>query len=135
VNVWTTSGVRKVGTFYFLIALFTLVVCLIQQPVGEWSMFAMILGIALAIMALAGLYMAFTGKGMVSRRQRSLARQRKLTLVALGLVSVLLVLSILSDFTNWSVTDTMTVGIWVAVGGVLAAQAVVLNRAITQSGN
>jgi hypothetical protein len=134
VNVWSSGGVRKMGAYFAAVSIVTLVICFIQAPLDQWSIFAIILGIALAVLAVTGLYSAVTGRGTISRSKRSLESQRKLALVGLGFFSVAVVLSIVSDIESWSVTDTMTVGIWVAIGGMFLAQVVVVNRAINQSG-
>ncbi len=133
-NVWTTGGARKLGVYFVLVSAVTLVIGFVQLPLGQWPIFAIILGIALAVLGVTGLVTAVTGKGSISRSRRTLASQRKLALVGLGFFSLAIVLSIVSDLGTWSVTDTMTFGIWIAIAGMFVAQVVVVNRAISQSG-
>jgi uncharacterized membrane protein len=122
------------GVYFVLVSAVTLVIGFVQLPLGQWPIFAIILGIALAVLGVTGLVTAVTGKGSISRSRRTRESQRKLALVGLGFFSLAIVLSIVSDLGTWSVTDTMTFGIWIAIAGMFVAQVVVVNRAISQSG-
>ena len=99
-----------------------------QQPIGEWGGFGLLLGAALALLGLVGLWQGVTGKGNTRSTTMSESRQRVWAIVGLVAVSLAAVTTIISDQQSWSATDTLTTGIWVALLGLFVSQLVTLSR-------
>jgi hypothetical protein len=56
------------------------------------------------------------------------SRQRVWAIVGLVAVTLAVVVSIISDMTNWTASDTITVGIWVALLGLFVSQLATLSK-------
>lgn len=125
---WTTRQQRVLGWYYFLVALITLVIAVIQQPVGDWGGWGLLLGAALALLGLVGLWQGVTGKGNTRSTTMSESRQRVWAIFGLVAVTLAVVVSIISDMTNWIASDTITVGIWVALLGLFVSQLATLSK-------
>ncbi len=125
---WTTRQQKVLGWYYFLVALITLVIAVIQQPVGDWGGWGLLLGAALALLGLVGLWQGVTGKGNTRSTTMSESRQRVWAIVGLVAVTLAVVVSIISDMTNWIASDTITVGIWVALLGLFVSQLATLSK-------
>lgn len=127
-SAWTTGQQKVLGWYYFIVALITLVIAFVQQPIGEWGGFGLLLGAALALLGLVGLWQGITGKGNTRSTTMSESRQRVWAIVGLVAVSLAAVTTIISDQQSWSATDTLTTGIWVALLGLFVSQLVTLSR-------
>jgi hypothetical protein len=125
---WTTRQQKVLGWYYFLVALITLVIAVIQQPVGDWGGWGLLLGAAMALLGLVGLWQGVTGKGNTRSTTMSESRQRVWAIVGLVAVTLAVVVSIISDMTNWTASDTITVGIWVALLGLFVSQLATLSK-------
>lgn len=127
-SAWTTGQQKVLGWYYFIVALITLIIAFVQQPIGEWGGFGLLLGAALALLGLVGLWQGITGKGNTRSTTMSDSRQRVWAIVGLVAVSLAAVTTIISDQQSWSATDTLTTGIWVALLGLFLSQLVTLSR-------
>ena len=127
-SAWTTGQQKVLAWYYFIIALITLVIAFVQQPIGEWGGFGLLLGAALALLGLVGLWQGLTGKGNTRSTTMSESRQRVWAIVGLVAVSIAALTTIIADEQAWSATDTLTVGIWVALLGLFVSQLVTLSR-------
>lgn len=127
-SAWTTGQQKVLGWYYFIVALITLIIAFVQQPIGEWGGFGLLLGAALALLGLVGLWQGVTGKGNTRSTTMSESRQRVWAIVGLVAVSLAAVTTIISDQQSWSATDTLTTGIWVALLGLFVSQLVTLSR-------
>jgi len=125
---WTTRQQKVLGWYYFLVALITLVIAVIQQPVGDWGGWGLLLGAAMALLGLVGLWQGVTGKGNTRSTTMSESRQRVWAIVGLVAVTLAVVVSIISDMTNWTASDTITVGIGVALLGLCVSQLATLSK-------
>jgi hypothetical protein len=83
---------------------------------------------ALAMLGLVGLYMALTGKGNTRSRDMDPKRQRTVGIIGLILVSVAVLVSLVSDTGAFTASDTITVGIWVALSGLFVSQIVTIGK-------
>lgn len=127
-SAWTTGQQKVLGWYYFVVALITIVIAFVQQPIGEWGGFGLLLGAALALLGLVGLWQGLTGKGNTRSTTMSESRQRVWAIVGLVAVSIAALTTIIADEKAWSATDTLTVGIWVALLGLFVSQLVTLSR-------
>ena len=127
-SAWTTGQQKVLGWYYFIIALITLVIAFVQQPIGEWGGFGLLLGAALALLGLVGLWQGITGKGNTRSTTMSDSRQRVWAIVGLVAVSLAALTTIIADEQSWSAIDTLTIGIWVALLGLFVSQLVTLSR-------
>lgn len=127
-STWTTRQNKILGWYYFIVALITLVIALIQEPIGEWGGWGLLLAAALALLGLIGLWQGITGKGNTRSTTMSESRQRVWAIVGLVAVTLAVVTSILSDMINWTASDTITAGIWVALLGLFVSQLVTLGK-------
>ncbi len=127
-SAWTTGQQRILGWYYFIIALITIVIAFLQQPISQWGGFGLLLGAALALLGLVGLWQGITGKGNTRSTTMSESRQRTWAIVGLVAVSLAAVTTIISDQQSWSAIDTLTTGIWVSLLGLFVSQLVTLSR-------
>lgn len=127
-SAWTTGQQKVLGWYYFIVALITIVIAFVQQPIGEWGGFGLLLGAALALLGIVGLWQGITGKGNTRSTTMSESRRRVWAIVGLVAVSLAAVTTIIADEQSWSATDTLTTGIWVALLGLFVSQIVTLSR-------
>lgn len=127
-SAWTTGQQKMLGWYYFVVALITLVIAFVQQPIGEWGGFGLLLGAALALLGIVGLWQGVTGKGNTRSATMSASRQRVWAIVGLAAVSLAALTTIIADEQSWSAVDTLTIGIWVALLGLFVSQIVTLSR-------
>lgn len=126
---WTEKQQKKLGWYYFIVALVTLVIAVIIEPVGDWEGWTLLLGAALAILGIVGLYQGITGKGNTRSSTMTESRQRVFAIVGLVAISVAAVISVIStDLSDWTASDMITVGIWVALGGLFVSQIATLSK-------
>lgn len=128
-STWTTRQQKVLGWYYFIVAVITLVIAVIQQPIGDWGGWGLLLAAALGLLGAVGLWQGITGKGNTRSSTQSESRQRVWAIVGLAAVTLAVITSIISDMTSWSASDTITVGIWVALLGLFVSQLVTLRRA------
>jgi membrane associated rhomboid family serine protease len=125
---WTEAQNRKLGWYYFVVALITLIIAAVQQPIGEWGGWGWLLGAALALLGVVGLYQGLTGKGNTRSKTMSEGTQRKWAIVGLIAVSFAVVVNVIADAQNFNVADTISVGIWVALLGLFVSQLATLSK-------
>lgn len=125
---WTEAQNRKLGWYYFVVALITLVIAAIQTPIGEWGGWGWLLGAALALLGVVGLYQGLTGKGNTRSKTMSEGRQRKWAIVGLIAVTLAVIVNVIADAQDFAVADTLSVGIWVAVAGLFISQLATLSK-------
>ena len=125
---WTEAQNRKLGWYYFVVALITLIVAAIQAPIGEWGGWGWFLGGALTLLGVVGLYQGLTGKGNTRSKTMSEGRQRKWAIVGLIAVTLAVIVNVIADAQDFAVADTLSVGIWVAVAGLFISQLATLSK-------
>jgi len=122
VSTWTPAQNKVLGWFYFIVAFVTLIVALLQQSVGEWGLWGVFMAIALALLGVVGLYQGLTGKGNTRSRNMSERRQRYVSIFGLVFLTLAVGFLVLGDAGAWTVVDTLSIGIWVAMGGLFISQ-------------
>lgn len=125
---WTTRQQKSLGVVYFIVAVITWIVALIQAPVAEWGTFTVIIGALLAILGFVGLYMALTGRGNTRSSTMSERAQRRWAIVGVIAMIIAVIGTLISGLGDWNVTSTFSIGIWVALGTMFISQLVTLSR-------
>jgi len=125
---WTEKKQRSLGWYYFVVALIAIVIAVVVEPTTAWETFTFLMAGALAMLGLVGLYMALTGKGNTRSRDMDPKRQRTVGIIGLILVSVAVLGSLVSDTGAFTASDTITVGIWVALSGLFVSQIVTIGK-------
>lgn len=121
-STWTPAQNKVLGWFYFIVAFVTLIVALLQQSVGEWGLWGGFMAIALALLGVVGLYQGLTGKGNTRSRNMSERRQRYVSIFGLVFLTLAVGFLVLGDAGAWTVVDTLSIGIWVSMGGLFVSQ-------------
>jgi len=127
-STWTTRQNKVLGWYYFVVAVITLVIAFIQQPIGEWGGWGLLMGAVLALLGIVGLWQGITGKGNTRSATMTQSRQRVWAIVGLVAVTLAVITSILNDLINWTASDTISVGIWVALLGLFVSQLATLRK-------
>ena len=127
-STWTTRQNKILGWYYFVVAVITLVIAFIQQPIGEWGGWGLLMGAVLALLGIVGLWQGITGKGNTRSATMTQSRQRVWAIVGLVAVTLAVITSILNDLINWTASDTISVGIWVALLGLFVSQLATLRK-------
>jgi len=122
VSTWTPAQNKVLGWFYFIVAFVTLIVALLQGSVGEWGLWGVFMAIALALLGVVGLYQGLTGRGNTRSRNMSERRQRYVSIFGLVFLTLAVGFLVLGDAGAWTVVDTLSIGIWVAMGGLFISQ-------------
>jgi hypothetical protein len=122
VSTWTPAQNKVLGWFYFIVAFVTLIVALLQESVGEWGLWGVFMAIALALLGVVGLYQGLTGRGNTRSRNMSERRQRYVSIFGLVFLTLAVGFLVLGDAGAWTVVDTLSIGIWVAMGGLFISQ-------------
>jgi membrane associated rhomboid family serine protease len=125
---WTEKKQRSLGWYYFVVALIAIVIAVVVQPTSGWETFTFVMAGALAMLGLVGLYMALTGKGNTRSRDMDPKRQRTVGIIGLIFVSVAVLVSLVSDTGAFTASDTITVGIWVALSGLFVSQIATIGK-------
>ncbi len=121
-STWTPAQNKVLGWFYFIVAFVTLIVALLQESVGEWGLWGVFMAIALALLGVVGLYQGLTGRGNTRSRNMSERRQRYVSIFGLVFLTLAVGFLVLGDAGSWTVVDTLSIGIWVAMGGLFISQ-------------
>ena len=112
-----TVGQRKVvGAVWLLAAIVSIGAAFLLQPVGEWGTFGIVLAILVALLGITGAWMLITGKGRILNSNMSVKGQRLLSIIVLIAATILVIGYLVSDWSNWTAQDALTIGIWVAIG-------------------
>ena len=141
-SVWTKSQQRVLGWYYFIISVITLVIAFAVQPLDEWGNWGLILGAVMGLLGLVGLVMGLTGvdislgiatmqPGRPSTQYSSrLSPKAERTFAVVGLLAVTIAVvgGLISDLNELTASDTISVGIWAALGGLFIAQFVLAGR-------
>ncbi len=127
-STWTARQNKVLGWYYFVVAVITLVIAFIQQPIGEWGGWGLLMGAALALLGVVGLWQGITGKGSTRSATMSESRQRVWAIVGLVAVTLAVIASVVSDMSGWTASDTITAGIWVALLGLFVSQLATLRK-------
>lgn len=127
-STWTPRQNRILGWYYFVVAVITLVIAFVQQPIGEWGGWGLLLAAALALLGIVGLWQGITGKGSTRSSTMSESRQRVWAIVGLVAVTLAVIASVVSDMSGWTASDTITAGIWVALLGLFVSQLATLRK-------
>jgi len=119
---WTESQNKKLGWFYVVIAVITLVIAVVQQPIGDWGVFGWLIAAALLLLGITGLRQGMTGRGNTRSRNMTEAKQRQWAIVGLIGVTVAVIATVISSLSDWTASDTLVVGVWVALSGLFISQ-------------
>ncbi len=125
---WTARQQRGLGIWYVVVAAITLVVALVQAPVSEWGALGWLLGAAVLLLGIAGLFQAVTGRGNTRSSTMSQGRQRKWAIFGLAAVTIAAVGTLIANLASWEVQDTLLVGTWMALLGLFISQLATLGR-------
>ena len=121
-STWTPAQNKILGWYYFIVAFVTLIIALLQQSVGEWGTWGIFMAAALALLGIVGLYQGITGKGNTRSRNMSERKQRYVSIFGLVFLTLAVVFLVLGDAGTWTVVDTLSIGIWIAMGGLFVSQ-------------
>lgn len=113
---------KALGWYYAVVSFIAIVVALVQQPIGEWGGFGWLIGAALLLMGVVGLWQGITGRGSTRSSTMSESRQRTLGIVGLIAVTIAAAGIIVSSLGDWTASDTLTLGVWVALAGLFVSQ-------------
>ena len=119
---WTESQNKKLGWFYVVIAVITLVIAVVQQPIGDWGAFGWLIAAALLLLGITGLRQGMTGRGNTRSRNMTEVKQRQWAIVGLIGVTVAVIATVISSLSDWTASDTLVVGVWVAMSGLFISQ-------------
>ena len=121
-STWTPAQNKILGWFYFIVAFVTLIIALLQQSVGEWGTWGIFMAVALALLGVVGLYQGITGNGNTRSRNMSERKQRYVAIFGLVFLTLAVVFLVLGDAGTWTVVDTLSIGIWIAMSGLFISQ-------------
>lgn len=121
-STWTPAQNKILGWFYFIVAFVTLIIALLQESVGEWGTWGILMAVALALLGIVGLYQGITGKGNTRSRNMSERKQRYISIFGLVFLTLAVIFLVLGDAGTWTVVDTLSIGIWIAMGGLFISQ-------------
>ena len=125
---WTTRQQRGLGIYYAVVAVIIWIIALVQAPVADWGTWGVLLGAALAVLGIMGVYMALTGKGNTRSRTMSEKTQRIWAIVGVVAMTVAVIGTLVSNLGDWTVVATMSIGIWIALAGLFLSQLATLGR-------
>ena len=121
-TAWTEAQNKKLGWFYFVVAVLTLIIAFVIQPFADWDVFAYVLAIAVALLGVVGLWQGLTGKGNTRSRNMTDAKQRQWAIFGLIAVTLAVIFNILGSFNDWTASDILSIGVWVAISGLFISQ-------------
>jgi len=127
VSTWTPAQNKILGWYYFIVAFVAVIVALLQQSVGEWGFWGVLMAVALAFLGIVGLYQGITGKGNTRSRNISERRQRYVSIFGLLFLTLAVVFLVLGDAGTWTAVDTLSIGIWIAMAGLFISQILTLD--------
>lgn len=119
---WTESQNKKLGWFYVVVVVITLVIAFVQQPIADWGTFGWVIAVALLLLGAVGLRQGITGKGNTRSRTMTVSKQRAWAILGLVGLTVAMIGTIFTSLTTWTASDTLTMGVWVAICGLLISQ-------------
>jgi hypothetical protein len=124
-----TVGQRKVvGAVWLLAAIVSIGAAFLLQPVGEWGTFGIVLAILVALLGITGAWMLITGKGRILNSNMSVKGQRLLSIIGLIAATILVIGYLVSDWSNWTAQDALTIGIWVAIGAMFLEGLIITSK-------
>ena len=121
-STWTPAQNKILGWFYFIVAFVTIIIALLQQSVADWALWGVFMALALTFLGIVGLYQGITGKGNTRSRNMSERKQRYVSIFGLVFLTLAVVFLVLGDAGTWTVVDTLSIGIWIAMGGLFISQ-------------
>jgi dipeptide/tripeptide permease len=127
-SAWTSSQNKALGWYYFVVASAGIIAAFLTQPVGEWGGWGVAMAAALAALALVGIYQGITGKGNTRSRAMSERRQRSVSIFGLVFLTLAVGALVLGDAGQWTAVDTLSLAIWIALGGMFISQIVTLGK-------
>lgn len=113
-----TAGQRRVvGVIWVLSAIVSLGVAVSVQPVNEWGFFTWLVAAAMLLLGITGAWVLVTGQGHLWNERVSAKARRTYSIIGLVAASVFVVGNLIIDAANWTAGDVISVGVWVAIGG------------------
>lgn len=119
---WTESQNKALGWFYVVIAVITLIIAFVQQPIADWGIYGWLIGAALLLLGVVGLRQGITGKGNTRSRTMSESKQRSWAILGLIGLTVAMVATVATSVSAWTAADTLTIGVWIAISGLFISQ-------------
>jgi len=119
---WTEAQNKKLGWFYFVVAVLTLIIAFVIQPFADWDIFAYVLAIAVALLGVVGLWQGLTGKGNTRSRNMTDAKQRQWAIFGLIAVTLAVIFNVLGSLSDWTASDILSIGVWVSISGLFISQ-------------
>ena len=107
---------RVIGVVWLLAAIAGIALAFVVQPVGDWGVFTTVMAILVALLGIAGLWLAVSGKGSITGRNLSPEANRIVAIIGLVVATLLVILYLVSDWANWTAMDVLSIAIWVALG-------------------
>lgn len=123
----TVEQRRLVGAVWFIAALASLIAAFIVQPVADWGSFGVLLAILVALLGLTGLFMVVTGKGRILGTRTSFRTQKILAIIGLIAATALTAFYLVGDWSVWTATDVLTIGVWVSLGIMFVVSIIAVN--------
>lgn len=112
-----TAGQRKVvGAVWLLAAIVSIVAAFVVQPVSDWGFFGYLIAVAMALLGISGAWMLITGRGQIWGGKSSRKSRRILSIIGLVAATILVIGYLISDWSNWTANDVLSIGVWVAIG-------------------
>ena len=112
-----TVGQRKViGAIWLMAAIVSIGAAFAVQPVSDWGFFGYLIAAALVLMGVTGAWMLITGRGQIWGGKSSLKSRRILSIIGIIGATILVLGYLVSDWSNWTANDVLSIGVWVAIG-------------------
>ncbi|MEK9663911.1 MAG: hypothetical protein VW239_03735 [Candidatus Nanopelagicales bacterium] len=139
---WSKSQQRKLGWFFFVVAVVTLAVAFALQPVIEWGTLGYALAVVVLFAGIDGLVMGIWGVdisfGFLTMQgghpttqyesRLSSRSERIFAIVGLGAVTIGALGLLADDWGAFTATDILTVGFWVGAAGLFISQLAFVGR-------
>lgn len=124
-----TTGQRKiVGAIWLLAAIVSIGAAFLLQPLSDWGAFGIVLAILVALLGITGAWMLITGRGQIVNTRMSVKGQRVLSIIGLIAATILVIGYLVSDWSNWTAQDALTIGVWVAIGAMFAEGLIITSK-------
>lgn len=124
-----TTGQRKiVGAIWLLAAIVSIGAAFLLQPLSDWGTFGIVLAILVALLGITGAWMLVTGRGQIVNTRMSVKGQRVLSIIGLIAATILVIGYLVSDWSNWTAQDALTIGVWVAIGAMFAEGLIITSK-------
>lgn len=116
------GGPRIAGVLVFIVTIATLIIAMVNTPLGDWGTWGFVLGVLLLIFGLTFLYQAAKDRMNIVGRNTSGKTNLIISLIGLIAVVIAVIANVVSQSeSGWTVAPILTTGIFVALGIMFAA--------------